>query len=255
MNNPTPLVPQGTIDPKDKRRARVKIGVFFVLAVHGAGLLALLLQGCHREESPSQASLQSTNSPSPTFEATPAPTIADNPGATNQQSGTAGQAQEPSTAAIPNLAPANPAASEYTIASGDKLSTIARKFSITVAALKDANPGVEPTKLQIGKSLHIPAPAPKATAPAGSSAPSIAGTASEATNGSQIHTVKSGETLIKIAQLNHTTVKAIRAANNLKSDRITVGQKIKIPAKAAQTASTEPTATSTQVAASVPAAH
>jgi hypothetical protein len=47
----SPLVPQGQLlDPKNKGRARVKIAVFFVLAVHGIGLMALLMQGCRREE-------------------------------------------------------------------------------------------------------------------------------------------------------------------------------------------------------------
>ncbi len=224
MNNPTPLVPQGTIDPKNKSRARVKIGVFFVLAVHGAGLLALLLQGCHREDSTNQAS-QATNS-APAFEATNLPTVAETsvPQATNAAPVT----QEPPT---PAAAPA--AATEYTLVSGDRLGTIAKKYNITVAALKEANPGIEPTKLQVGKTIHIPAATPK-TATAATPVPAVADSGS----GTQV-TVKSGDTLIKIASVNHTTVKAIRAANNLKSDRITVGQKIKIPAKSSPAPSTE----------------
>src|ERR1051325_9918880 len=54
MNNQSPqspLVPQGsTLEQKNKNRARVKVAVFFVLAIHGVVLLALLLQGCHRED-------------------------------------------------------------------------------------------------------------------------------------------------------------------------------------------------------------
>src|SRR5947199_7262529 len=75
MNNQSPLVPQGIIDPKNKGRARVKIAIFFVLAVHGVGLLALLLQGCHREDSSSQAS-QATNA-SPAFDTTNLPAVAE----------------------------------------------------------------------------------------------------------------------------------------------------------------------------------
>jgi len=57
--------------------------VFFVLAVHGVGLLALLLQGCHREDSTAQA--DKTTNAAPTFEATNLPAIAEPtiPGATN----------------------------------------------------------------------------------------------------------------------------------------------------------------------------
>jgi len=242
MNNPTPLVPQGTIDPKNKSRARVKIGVFFVLAVHGAGLLALLLQGCHREDGTAQAN-QTTNS-APAFEATNLPMVSDPsvPQATNQ----APVVQE-------TTPPAPAPASEYTVASGDKLSTIAKKFNVTVAALKDANPGVEPTKLQIGKTLHIPAATPKAPVASGTSA-AVAAPADSA-GGAQMHTVKSGDTLIKIAMAKHTTVKAIRAANNLKSDRITVGQKLKIPAKSLPVASTETASTTPAVPTGAAASH
>src|SRR5882724_6177831 len=51
MNNQSPLVPQGSfLEQKNKGRARVKIAVFFVLAIHGIGLLALLMQGCRRDD-------------------------------------------------------------------------------------------------------------------------------------------------------------------------------------------------------------
>ena len=56
------------------------------------------------------------------------------------------------------------------------------------------------------------------------------------TGGEQTYTVKSGDNLSKIAKEKGTTVKALRAANNLKTDRITVGQKLKIPTKASASA-------------------
>ena len=243
MNNPTPLVPQGTIDPKNTSRSRVKIGVFFVLAVHAAGLLALLLQGCHREDVTAQAN-QATNSV-PNFEATNLPTMAE-PTVPQQATNTT-----PLTPSEPTQPGPVPAATEYTVASGDKLSTIARKFNVTVPALREANPGVEPTKLQIGKTLHIPAPTPKALV---SSTPAPAASVDAASSGN-VHIVKSGDTLIRIAAAKHTTVRAIRAANNLKSDRITVGQKLKIPAKSAPVASTETASASPTLPAGVPASH
>ena len=96
---------------------------------------------------------------------------------------------------------------------------------------KEANPGVEATKLQIGQKLHIPAPAKAvASTPSGSSSASP-----EQANIDHMYKVQSGDTLIKIASNHHTNVKAIRAANNLKTDRIVVGQKLKIPVKRATT--------------------
>ncbi len=53
MNNQSPLVPQGSlVEQKNKGRARVKIAVFFVLGIHGIGLLALLMQGCRNDGRP-----------------------------------------------------------------------------------------------------------------------------------------------------------------------------------------------------------
>ena len=51
--------------------------------------------------------------------------------------------------------------------------------------------------------------------------------------GEQTYTVKSGDNLTKIAGRMGTTIKALRAENGLKTDSIKVGQKLKIPAKAA----------------------
>jgi len=226
MNNQSPLVPQGSsLDQKIKGRARVKIAVFFVLAVHGVGLLALLLQGCHREDSTTQAN-QITNA-TPAFDTTNLPAVAE-PAAPATPNNTVAIA-EPT-----NSAPTS--ATEYVVASHDTYSTIAKKFGVSVAAMKDANPGVEATKLQIGQKLHIPAPTRGvASAPTGSSA----SPEQPNTNADQTYKVQSGDTLIKIALNHHTNVKAIRAANNLKSDRIVVGQKLKIPTKRAPAAPTE----------------
>ncbi len=44
-------------------------------------------------------------------------------------------------------------------------------------------------------------------------------------------TVKSGDALEKIARNNGTTVEAIRAANNLTSSKLSIGQVLKVPAK------------------------
>ncbi len=69
----------------------------------------------------------------------------------------------PATEAAPTDTPA-PAATNtpsslgqtYTVQSGDYPATIATKFGITVEALLGANPGIDPTNLQIGQVLIIP---------------------------------------------------------------------------------------------------
>ena len=247
MNNPSPLVPQGSnTDQKTKGRARVKLAVFFVLAVHGVGLLALLLQGCHREDATAQAN-QTTNT-SPVFEATnTAPAVAE-PAATPSTT-TPPATTTPAVAEGANSAPG--AAAEYVVVSHDTYSTIAKKYGVSVPALKEANPGVEPTKLQINQKLHIPAATRiAATPPAGSGAANAA--AADASGNVTVYKVKSGDTLSKIATAHHISVRALRAANNLKSDRITVGQQLKLQAKASTPAGATETASASPVTSPLP---
>jgi len=70
-----------------------------------------------------------------------------------------------------------------------------------------------------------------------------AGTTETTSNGEKMYTVKSGDMLITIAKANSTTVKAIKSANNLTTDSIKVGQKLKIPTKVVETAASNSPAT------------
>jgi peptidoglycan endopeptidase LytE len=148
-------------------------------------------------------------------------------------------------AAPPPAAPTG--TTEYTVVKGDYLEKIAKNSHVSVKAITDANPGIEPTKLKIGQKLHIPAAAvPSATAATGAATVESASAA-----GDQTYAVKSGDNLTKIAVQHGTTLKALRAANGLKTDSIKVGQKLKIPAKAAAP-STAPVAVPSAAAEPVP---
>ena len=215
----------------------MKIAVFLVLAIHGIGLMALLMQGCKREPDNSASAgggtNDVTNSAAPIFNE-PTNTFST---ATNAMSGltnTAPPVSEPTPPVMPPAAPAT----EYVIVKGDTFSTIAKKFHVSIKALQEANPAVEPTKLKIGQSVHIPA----ASATAGStSAPAGSTTAKETTGSGQMYTVKSGDSLTKIANEFGVSIKALRSSNNLKTDKIVVGQKLSIPGKSV--AGTNPVAT------------
>src|SRR6059036_2765543 len=102
MNNTSPLLPQGSLlEQKNKGRARVKIAVFFVLAIHGIGLMALLLQGCRKDEPVSKTDQGTTTAALPTLDTT-------NPPAPEPPTGaTPGGA---TTAALPPVANTNDAA-------------------------------------------------------------------------------------------------------------------------------------------------
>ncbi|MGV3754465.1 MAG: LysM peptidoglycan-binding domain-containing protein, partial [Verrucomicrobiota bacterium] len=113
----------------------------------------------------------------------------------------------------------------------------------------EANPNVDPAKLKIGQKINVPvsAPAP-ATVELASAAPAASGSTSTIT-----HEVKNGDTLYGIAKKYGTTAKAIKSANNLKTDRINVGQKLKVSAKATAAApAPEPVITAPASAAPIP---
>ena len=218
MNNPNPFVPQGSLlEQKNKTRSRVKVAVFCVVAINVLGLTALLMQGCKREQTevvnPTPESLGTPTNPTPELPTNPVPELPTNP------------AIPPSVGTtVPPTVP-EVAGNQYVVVQGDTLSGIAKKNGVTLRALEVANPGVEPTKLKVGQKLSIPAPTANATAPTGM-------VPAGGTGGGELYTVKSGDTLTKIAHTYGVTVKAIETENNLTTTQIKVGQKLKIPAKA-----------------------
>lgn len=230
MNNASPLIPQGSnLEQQSKARSSLKVKIFCALGANVAVLLVLLMQGCKREQTPTaedpnvnSAVFTDTNAPAMGTDTNLAPAVTD----TNAAYQTPGPAQSEVVAAQPVPQP-EAGVTEYAIQKGDTFSTIAPKFHISVKALQAANPTVDPSKLQIGKKINIPAATTAATTATTSSGATVVDTAS----GTTTYTVKSGDTLGKLATDFHTTVKAIQAANGLTDTRIKVGQKLKIPAK------------------------
>lgn len=201
----------------------MKIAVFCVLAIHGIGLMALLMQGCGQSREPVPPEEVVETNELPAFVEPPPPPHSQ----TSPPPVEVAAPLVPETTAPPPVAPAE--AAEYSIVKGDYLEKIARNHHVSVKAIMEANPGIEPTKLKIGQKIRIPAPAPAAASAVPQTLPAETG----AGTGEQIYTVKSGDTLIRIARQFGTTPKAISAANNLKTTNIKVGQKLKIPVKAA----------------------
>lgn len=229
MNNASPLVPQGSnLEQQSKARSSLKVKIFCALGANVAVLLVLLMQGCKREQPQQQvedpyntAVFTDTNAPAMGADTNYVATEPDTNVVT--QTPTITQPEVPPTQ--PVLTP-EAGLTEYTIQKGDTFSTIAPKFNVSVKALQTANPTVDPAKLQIGKKINIPA----ATAPT-TTAPASGATVVDTASGTTTYTVKSGDTLSKLATDFRTTVKAIQAANGLTDTRIKVGQKLKIPAK------------------------
>ncbi len=105
----------------------------------------------------------------------------------------------------------------YTVAKGDSLYQIAKKYNTTVDELKKLN-NLSSNNLTIGMKLKIPV--------------SSSTTNNEETPSSTktyTYQVKKGDTLYQIAKNNNTTVDAIKKLNNLSSNTLTIGSIIKLP--------------------------
>ena len=118
---------------------------------------------------------------------------------------------------IPGAAPAPTAATTHTVAAGENLATIARRYGTTPSALAAANGITNPNRIRIGQRLTVPA---GAAAPATAAAPTAA-----------THTVAAGENLATIARRYGTSARALAAANGLSNPNLVrIGQLLTVPA-------------------------
>lgn len=139
------------------------------------------------------------------------------------------------TPSAPSHAPAAHAAAgggSHVVVKGDTLDKIARQYGVSGAAIKQAN-GMKNDTVVLGKKLVIPggsgATAASAARPAAHSAPAAASHGHESGGGGKTHTVVKGDSLGKIAAKYGTTSAAIKKANNMKSDTVVLGAKLRIP--------------------------
>jgi len=94
----------------------------------------------------------------------------------------------------------------YKVKSGDTLWSIARNYGITVNELKEAN-NLTSNSLSVGQLLYIPVKETEIVE-------------------SEVYTVKSGDTLYGIAKKYNLTVDELKQLNNLKSNALSIGQKL-----------------------------
>ena len=113
----------------------------------------------------------------------------------------------------------------YRIASGDTLGGIARRFGVTVAQLRSWN-GLPNTRIRAGRYLIVnPNGGPEVSSSGGSSR-----SAGPAPDG--IYQVRRGDTLGAIARKYGTTTSQLQSWNGLRSTRIQVGDRLKVPSGA-----------------------
>ncbi|WP_428475597.1 N-acetylmuramoyl-L-alanine amidase [Photobacterium profundum] len=113
---------------------------------------------------------------------------------------------------------------KHKVTSGQSLSVIAKRYGVSISSIKSVN-NLKSNNLHIGQVLIIP----------GSSASNTVRTSSISASSSSatvkkvvIHKVQRGDYLGKIASKYSVTMDSIRQLNNLKSDNVMVGQKLKV---------------------------
>ncbi|MGH7447440.1 MAG: LysM peptidoglycan-binding domain-containing protein, partial [Longimicrobiales bacterium] len=106
------------------------------------------------------------------------------------------------------------AAASHRVRRGETLSHIARRYSVTVGALRSANSNLDPRRLKVGQVVRVPGAA------------AVASTAS----GNQYHRVSPGENLTVIARRYGVTIGQIRSWNGMSGSRILPGQRLRVSA-------------------------
>ena len=142
MNNPNPFVPQGSVLEQNKRRSRMKLAVFCVLAVGVCrshrdahpGLQTRAEHGKHAASGHEQLMRRTLICRRRWY-----------PPARHRLK--CQPVSPPAVVAPPVVTPVVPetAGTEYVIVKGDTLGKIAKTHGVTLKALEDANPGVVPT--------------------------------------------------------------------------------------------------------------
>ena len=134
----------------------------------------------------------------------------------------------------------------YVVRGGDTLGGIALRYKLKKADILKLNPGMDPNKIFVGRTIKlpgkvdVPAAPQKAAAPA--KAPPAKDTSATAAKGTKatyvpytgetkVYEVVSGDSIGKIAYSNGLTIRQFKELNGLTSDVIRVGQKVKIPAQ------------------------
>ncbi|MCX7697249.1 MAG: LysM peptidoglycan-binding domain-containing protein [Bacteroidales bacterium] len=111
----------------------------------------------------------------------------------------------------------------HTVSKGETLSMIATKYRVTTSQIKSWN-NLTSNYIYPGQKLIIYSNYEPTTTYVSQNQPSIKISTGKIT----YHTVQKGETLWKISQLYGVSVADIKKVNNLSSDQLQVGQKLKI---------------------------
>jgi LysM repeat protein len=118
---------------------------------------------------------------------------------------------------------------KYTVRRGDSLTTIAKKYSVSVDDLAKANRLKASSSLYAGKQLVIPQSTDPVLPPDTAAREDLGKPSRTKLEGDPSYTIKSGDTLLNIAQKQGITLAELRGLNNLdEHGRIYVGDKLRV---------------------------
>ena len=137
------------------------------------------------------------------------------------------------------------------VGTSDTLEILSRRYSVSAAAIMQANGYKGPRALSPGQKLIIPHPAASVAAAPALAAP-VSKPVAMAIAAPSVHVVNHGDTLLSIARRNHVPVAELAKANKLEpSSKLRLGMKLTVPG--AKTAAVAPVAQPVAVAAAQPA--
>lgn len=136
------------------------------------------------------------------------------------------EVKAPEVDPVPQVDFAGTSSEEYTVQKGDSLWAIAKKFSVSINDLYEANGLNKNSVLSIGQLIKIPVEGGSAAVT------TVKPDDYQPTSfdvETKTHKVAAGDSLSKLSRKYRTSIRAIKAANNKSSDIIRIGETLVIP--------------------------
>ncbi len=130
-------------------------------------------------------------------------------------------------------------AGRYRVRSGDTLGKIAVRYGVSVTQLKSWN-GLRGSMIRVGQTLKVPGQGSPAPAPPTRTASAAIPARPQPAAGPGRYRIRSGDSLIAIAQRFGVTVNDLRQWNNMRGSRITTGKYLTVRPPSSRDAATAP---------------